>query len=197
MMERGKAESGPEAGSANIIVAGVAVYLQKGDITRQRVEAIVNAANTSLAGGGGVDGAIHRAGGPSIMEECNEIRKQRGGVATGEAVYTSAGRLPATYVFHTAGPVWHGGKNGEGRLLAECYRSCLQLAERLEVTSISFPAISTGVYDFPKQKAAEIALQTVQKWLNKHPGKLKEVRFVNFEEENHRLYLEVLQSLDI
>ena len=194
-MEDGQSESRTPSTPADAVVEGVPVYLLKGDITKVEVEAVVNAANTSLAGGGGVDGAIHRAGGPSIMQACDEIRKQRGGVATGEAVYTTAGKMPASYVFHTAGPVWHGGKNGENRLLAKCYRSCLLLAKQLGVKSIAFPAISTGVYGFPKQKAAEIALRTVQKWLKEHKGQLKEIRFVNFEEENHLLYQETLKEV--
>ena len=194
-MEDGQSESRTPFTPADAVVEGVPVYLLKGDITEVEVEAIVNAANTSLAGGGGVNGSIHRAGGPSIMQACDEIRKERGGIATGEAVYTLAGKLPATYVLHTAGPVWHGGKNGEVRLLAKCYRSCLLLAEQLEVKSIAFPAISTGVYGFPKQRAAEIAIRTLQKCLKEHKGKLEEIMFVNFEEENHQLYQLALKAI--
>lgn len=169
-----------------------AVRLVKGDITDLKADALVNAANTSLSGGGGVDGAIHRAGGPAIMEACDEIRNERGGIATGEAVLTTAGDLPATYIIHTAGPVWHGGKNGEARLLAKCYQNSLKLADQMKLQSLAFPNISTGVYGFPKKKAAEIAVKAVVNYLKKHSTGLQEVYFVCMDEENYRQYQELI-----
>lgn len=172
------------------------IRLIKGDITRleTRLEpsAIVNAANTSLSGGGGVDGAIHRAGGPLIMEECDQIRTERGGIATGEAVVTTAGKLPVAHVIHTAGPVWHGGHNGEERLLAKCYQSCLKLAAQLRLKSLAFPNISTGVYGFPKKRAAEIAVTTVVNYLKKQPSTLAAVYFVCFDDENYSYYQKLM-----
>lgn len=168
------------------------VRLLKGDITKQEVGALVNAANTSLSGGAGVDGAIHQAGGPAIMEACDEIRNKRGGIATGEAVATVAGNLAAEYVIHTAGPVWHDGKSGEGRLLAKCYRNSLKLASRLNLQSIAFPNISTGVYGFPKQKAALIAIKEVMNFVKKQNTCLREVRFVCFDDENFQQYRKLI-----
>lgn len=168
------------------------LLLRQGDITKVVADAIVNAANTGLRGGGGVDGAIHRVGGPAIMEACTEIREEKGGIATGEAVLTTAGELPARYVIHTAGPVWHGGKNGESRLLAKCYRNSLLLADKQKLSRIAFPTISTGVYGFPKQKAAEIAVKTVAKYINENPSGLKEIIFVCFDEENYQLYKQLI-----
>src|SRR5690349_12333919 len=140
------------------------ITVVKGDITKIKADALVNAANNSLLGGGGVDGAIHRAGGPAILEECRKIRAKQGGCATGEAVITTAGLLPAKYVIHTVGPVWNGGKNREAELLANCYRNTLQLAADNGVITIAFPNISTGIYHFPKPLAADIALQEVQQF---------------------------------
>lgn len=172
------------------------IRLVKGDITRLEarleIDALVNAANTSLSGGGGVDGAIHRAGGPAIMEECDLIRKERGGIATGEAVATTAGELSAAYIIHTAGPVWHGGSNGEERLLAKCYKSCLKLAGQLGLQRLAFPNISTGVYGFPKLQAAEIAINTVIAYLRQHRTSLREVYFVCFDEENYQKYRQLM-----
>ncbi|RYY62805.1 MAG: O-acetyl-ADP-ribose deacetylase [Chitinophagaceae bacterium] len=158
----------------------------RGDITQQPVDAIVNAANTSLLGGGGVDGAIHRAGGPKILEECRAIVARQGGCATGEAVITTAGNLPAKYVIHTVGPVWNGGKKGEAEKLASCYRASLKLAEEHGCQSIAFPNISTGVYGYPKPEAARIAVRTVLEFL-KEEGSRMQVLFVCFDEENYRL----------
>ena len=135
----------------------------KADITKIKVDVIVNAANSSLLGGGGVDGAIHRAGGPKILEECMAIREKQGACKTGEAVITTGGNLPAKYVIHTVGPVWHGGEHNEESLLASAYRNSLQLAIDDNIKSIAFPNISTGVYHFPKQRAAEIAIETTKK----------------------------------
>ena len=159
----------------------------QGDITKHSVDAIVNAANSSLLGGGGVDGAIHRAGGPAILEECRAIRAKQGGCATGEAVITTAGNLPAGYVIHTVGPVWNGGHKGEEELLASCYRNSLQLAVANGIRSIAFPNISTGIYHFPKDKAAVIAVDTVREFLTAHP-QIEQVVFVCFDRENYDLY---------
>ena len=130
----------------------------KGDITQLNVDAIVNAANSSLLGGGGVDGAIHRAGGPEILEECKIIRAEQGECSTGKAVMTTAGNLPARYVIHTVGPVWSGGSNSEPDLLASCYQECLKLAENHNLKTIAFPNISTGIYGYPKYEAAQIVI---------------------------------------
>jgi len=167
------------------------IKLIQGDITKMEVDAIVNAANTSLLGGGGVDGAIHRAGGPAILEACRQIRAKQGGCEVGEAVITTAGRLPAKYVIHTVGPVWNGGHNGEPNLLTSCYRHSLQLAVENGVTTIAFPNISTGVYRFPKPEAADIAINTVQQFIA-NDKKLEEVMFVCFDDENYWLYKERL-----
>jgi O-acetyl-ADP-ribose deacetylase (regulator of RNase III) len=167
------------------------IQLLQGDITKTEVDAIVNAANTSLLGGGGVDGAIHRAGGPAILEECRAIRAKQGGCEVGEAVITTAGRLPAKFVIHTVGPVWNGGHNGEPNLLANCYRNSLQLAVENGVTTIAFPNISTGIYRFPKPEAADIAINTVQQFIATD-NRLKEIFFVCFDDENYSLYKERL-----
>ncbi len=169
------------------------IKLIKGDITQLKVDAIVNAANNSLLGGGGVDGAIHRVGGPAILKECIEIRKRQGGCATGEAVVTGGGDLPAKYVIHTVGPVWKGGKINEDVLLEHCYTNSLQLAERYQLNSIAFPNISTGVYHFPKEEAAGIAIQTAKNFLETHilPS---EIIFVCFDEENYSIYRRLLND---
>lgn len=163
------------------------ISLIKGDITRIQADAIVNAANSSLLGGGGVDGAIHRAGGPEILEACRKIRNRQGGCATGEAVITTAGKLPAKFVIHTVGPVWNKGDNREEELLANAYRNSLQLALDNGVKTIAFPNISTGIYHFPKEKAATIAVETVRSFTASHPG-IEEIIFVCFDEENYSLY---------
>lgn len=163
----------------------------KGDITKLAVDAIVNAANSSLLGGGGVDGAIHRAGGPAILEECKAIVARQGSCKTGEAVITTAGNLPAKFVIHTVGPIWNGGKNKEREKLAACYKAPLQLAVDNNCKTIAFPAISTGVYRFPKDEAATIAVQTVRAFLENITG-IDEVIFVCFDEETFRLIEGVL-----
>jgi len=165
--------------------------LLQGDITKIEADAIVNAANTSLFGGGGVDGAIHRTGGPAILEECQKIRARQGGCKIGEAVITTGGRLPAKYVIHTVGPVWNDGRHGEEELLASAYRNSLQLAVEHKIETIAFPNISTGIYHFPKDKAANIAVSTVSKFLDQH-DELKQVIFVCFDRENYELYGEIL-----
>ena len=163
------------------------IELLKGDITQLKVDAIVNAANSSLMGGGGVDGAIHRAGGPAILEECKMIVARQGGCKTGEAVITTAGNLPAKFVIHTVGPVWNGGKRNEAKLLAACYQNSLSLATELKLISIAFPNISTGIYGYPKKEAAEIAINTVTTYLKKDDF-INKVYFVCFDEENYQLY---------
>ena len=168
--------------------------LLQGDITKIEVDAIVNAANSSLLGGGGVDGAIHRAGGPDILEACRKIRAARGGCPTGEAVITTAGQLPAKYVIHTVGPVWQDGNNREEQLLGYAYLNSLKLAEKHDIHSLSFPNISTGVYGFPKELAAKIALKTVWQYLIRHPH-IQKVNFVCFDAENFRIYQEKIKEL--
>lgn len=160
--------------------------LYRGDITTLQVDAIVNAANPSLMGGGGVDGAIHRAGGPAILEECKEIVRRRGECATGDAVITSGGNLPAKYIIHTVGPVWHGGAQQESEKLASCYRTSLRIAAEHNCESIAFPNISTGVYGYPKDQAAEIAVKTVQNSIGDYQ-RIKRVIFVCFDAENYDL----------
>jgi O-acetyl-ADP-ribose deacetylase len=163
--------------------SGRKLVLKQGDITKVAVDAIVNAANSALAGGGGVDGAIHRAGGPAIMRELDGIRASIGHCPTGSAVATGAGKLPAKYVFHTVGPVYRDGRHGEPELLASCYRKCLEMAEEREAATVSFPAISTGVYGYPLEEAAAIAVREVKAHLEKPDGKVREVVFVLFGQE--------------
>ena len=163
------------------------IQLVQGDITRQPASAIVNAANSSLLGGGGVDGAIHRAGGPAILEACRAIRARQGGCKTGEAVITTGGRLLAAHVIHTVGPVWNGGHKGEPELLAKCYRNSLCLAGENKLESVAFPGISTGIYGYPKPEAAAVAVREVRQWLAAHEFP-RTVVFVVFDEETRRLY---------
>ena len=166
--------------------------LLQGDITKIKADAIVNAANTSLLGGGGVDGAIHRVGGPAILEDCMKIRARQGGCAVGEAVITTAGRLPARYVIHTVGPVWQDGKNRERELLSNCYRNVLKLAVEHDIKTLAFPNISTGIYRFPKAEAAALAIAAVQEFVATDPHSLEEISFVCFDDENHQLYQQLL-----
>lgn len=170
---------------------GKKLRLVIGDITKIRVDAIVNAANSGLRGGGGVDGAIHRAGGPGIMRELDEIRNATGGCPTGSAVVTAAGALPAQYVFHAVGPVYRDGRHGEPAQLAGCYRTCLELAEKREVRSISFPAISTGAYGYPAEEAAGVALETVATHLDRPESHVREVLFVLFDQGFYQLHQRV------
>lgn len=169
------------------------IELLKGDITKLNVDAIVNAANSSLMGGGGVDGAIHRASGPSILEECRMIVAKQGGCKTGEAVMTTAGNLPAKFVIHTVGPVWNGGKKNEQELLAACYKNSLKLASEHQLSSIAFPNISTGVYGYPKKEAAEIAINTVSAFFKQSKFSCT-IYFVCFDEENYQLYRSLINQ---
>ena len=163
----------------------------KTDITTIEVDAIVNAANSSLLGGGGVDGAIHRKGGKAILDECIKIRERQGGCPTGEAVITTAGNLLAKYVIHTVGPIWNGGKKDEDQLLQNCYFNSLSLAIENNCKTVAFPNISTGVYHFPKDRAAKIAAETVQHF--KQQELLDKVIFVCFDDENYELYKTLLE----
>lgn len=164
--------------------------LLKADITEIKVDAIVNAANTSLLGGGGVDGAIHRKGGKAILDECVQIRNKQGGCKTGEAVITTAGNLPSKYVIHTVGPVWNGDKEEKSKLLADCYKNSLNLAVENRIKTIAFPNISTGIYHFPKNKAAEIAVRTVKDF--DKSNEIEKVIFVCFDDENYKIYKDLL-----
>ena len=164
-----------------------------GDITGIPADVIVNAANSGLMGGGGVDGAIHRAGGPVIHAACMKIVAEKGGCPAGEAVITGAGNLPAKYVIHTVGPVWRGGHAGEDELLKRAYRNSLLLALENGARTVSFPNISTGVYGFPKERAAQIAVKEVKSFLEEHSG-IDEVLFVCFDRENFGLYQKLIEE---
>ena len=166
----------------------------KGDITRQATDAIVNAANSSLMGGGGVDGAIHRAGGPAIIEACRRIVARQGQLPTGQAVITSAGQMPAKYVIHTVGPIWHGGGQQEAGLLASAYRESLKIAARDNLSSIAFPSISTGAYGYPVAEASRIALKTAADFLATTTS-IKEVVFVLFDERTFAAYADALREI--
>jgi len=170
-----------------IIMEKIEIF--RGDITKLNVDAIVNAANKTLLGGGGVDGAIHRAAGKELLEECRILN----GCQTGEAKITKGYKLHAKFVIHTVGPVWYGGKNNETELLKNCYNNCLLLADSYELATIAFPNISTGVYRFPKEKAAKIAISTVQKFLENNQT-IKKVVFAVFDEENYTLYKNLVEE---
>jgi O-acetyl-ADP-ribose deacetylase (regulator of RNase III) len=165
----------------------VPIELVRGDITEADVDAIVNAANSSLLGGGGVDGAIHRAGGPEILAECRIL----GGCETGDAKATTGGRLPARYVIHTVGPVWHGGSGGEPELLASCHRRAIEVAAGLGCRSVAFPAISTGIYGYPVGQAAPTAIAATTEALAAHPG-VELARFVLFSDDHYQVFLKCL-----
>lgn len=166
------------------------IELIQGDITKLDVDAIVNAANSSLLGGGGVDGAIHRAGGKAILDDCRAIRNRQGKCATGQAVITTAGKLPAQKVIHTVGPVWQDGKHQESNLLTDCYLNSIKLAEQNGLTSIAFPNISTGVYKFPKKLAAQTAIKAIQSIDN---TSIKNLIFVCFDLDNYLIYKQLLE----
>lgn len=173
---------------------GNKLRLVVGDITKIRVDAIVNAANSGLRGGGGVDGAIHRAGGAAIMRELDGIRASSGGCPTGSAVVTRAGALPAQYVFHAVGPIYQDGSHGEPEHLANCYHKCLELAEQYGVRSISFPAISTGVYGYPLEEAARIALQTIAARLRRPDCPVQDVLLVLFDQGAYAVHARIASS---
>lgn len=177
-----------------VIINKTRLSLIQGDITRQETDAIVNAANSSLMGGGGVDGAIHRAGGPEILEECRKIVKKQGRLPTGKAVMTTGGNLRAAHVIHTVGPIWRGGHSSEPELLASAYRESLELAAAAGLSSISFPSVSTGAYGYPIDAAAEVALRTVIVFLQKKTS-LEEVVFVLFDHRTCEVYIEELERL--
>ena len=167
------------------------IELIKGDITKLKVDAIVNAANSSLMGGGGVDGAIHRAGGPAILEECRKIVARQGSCPTGKAVITTGGRLPAKFVIHTVGPFWNGGKYNETEKLCDCYRNSLSLAIENKITTIAFPNISTGIFGYPKKEAATVAIRSVSDFLEGNSF-INKISFVCFDDENYRIYYNLL-----
>lgn len=166
------------------------IIITEGDITKEKADAIVNAANKSLLGGGGVDGAIHRAAGPKLLEDCRTL----GGCDAGQAKVTGGYKLPARWIIHTVGPVWQGGHNGEPGLLASAYRNSLEQAGRVGAKTVAFPAISTGVYGYPKDKAAGIAVKTVADYLKSHP-EITEVRFVCFSADSAETHRQALESL--
>ncbi|MDM1071261.1 O-acetyl-ADP-ribose deacetylase [Empedobacter brevis] len=169
------------------------ITIKKGDITKLEADAIVNAANTSLLGGGGVDGAIHRAGGSEILEDCRKIIARQGGCKVGEAVITTAGKLNASYVIHTVGPVWNGGTKNENELLRNCYLNALTLAAEANCKTIAFPSISTGIYKFPKEKAAQVALKAIRHFLQSE-SPIEEIILVSFDEENFNILKNELQT---
>ena len=172
-----------------------ALELIQGDITKARVAAIVNAANSQLIGGGGVDGAIRRAGGDEIEHACAEIRRNEGGCPTGKAVITPGGNLYATYVIHTVGPVWEGGDSGEAELLASCYQESLQLAVENDIQSIAFPSISTGIFGYPTEKAASVALTAVKAFVSQNNTAPATVQFILFDEATHTCYVDALRTI--
>lgn len=175
-----------------VTVNKIKISIVQGDITEQDTDAIVNAANSSLMGGGGVDGAIHRAGGPAILQQCKKIVAQHGRLPTGKAVITTGGKLQARYVIHTVGPIWHGGSRNEAELLRSAYNECLKSANESKLTSISFPSISTGAYGYPVGEAAKIAVNTVVSFLKKQTTSLKEVVFVLFDSRTYQNYRSAL-----
>jgi len=183
------------SGVSEVTVGKTRVSLVQGDITRQQTEAIVNAANSSLMGGGGVDGAIHRAGGPAILEECRKIVAQIERLDTGKAVITRGGNLAAKYVIHTVGPVWLGGNRGEAELLASAYRESLKLAVAYKLKSLSFPSISTGAYGYPLAEAAKVVVEAVLDFLKQNHTPLEQVVFVLYDSRAYQVYSSALESL--
>jgi O-acetyl-ADP-ribose deacetylase len=181
--------------AAELLVKSTKVTLVKGDITLIKVDAIVNAANSGLMGGGGVDGAIHRAGGPAIVEECRAIVSKIGRLPAGQAVITTGGRLPAKYVIHTVGPVWRSGGSREEEVLASCYTESLKIADAKELASIAFPAISTGVYGYPQDLAAGVAINAVIHYLKNTHTTLKLVQFVVYDSNALKIYAGILNSV--
>lgn len=167
------------------------IFLKRGDITKEKADAVVNAANRSLLGGGGVDGAIHRAGGPAILEECRKLK----GCDTGDAKITTGGNLPAAHVIHTVGPVWHDGNLGESQKLASAYRRSLEVASENGLKSIAFPSISTGAYGYPIEEASRIAIDTVAEYLKNHPD-IEKVTFVLFSDRALKVFEEAVEKLE-
>jgi len=178
-----------------VLINQTKLSLIQGDITKQATDAIVNAANSSLMGGGGVDGAIHRAGGPAILEECKQIVARQGRLPTGKAVITSGGNLKAKHVIHTVGPIWHGGNEGEPELLASAYRESLKVAADNDINTISFPSISTGAYGYPIAEAAQVAISTVASFLKEYAASLKEVIIVLFDRASFEAYSSALAEM--
>jgi O-acetyl-ADP-ribose deacetylase (regulator of RNase III) len=177
-----------------IAIGKTKLALVRGDITRQGVDAVVNAANSTLMGGGGVDGAIHRAGGAEILEECRKIIARIGSLSPGRAAATTAGKLPAKRVIHTVGPVWRGGDNDEEATLANAYSESLRLARKEGLRTVAFPSISTGAYGYPVEKAAKVALETVAAFVKAHPEAFDEIRFVLFSERDLEVYGEAAKQ---
>ena len=182
-------------GPVQITVNAATLSIIRGDITRQSTDAIVNAANSSLMGGGGVDGAIHRAGGPAILEECKQIVARQGRLPTGKAVITTGGNLAAKHVIHTVGPFWHGGGKGEVELLESAYRESLKLVAENNLASVSFPSISTGAYGYPVEQASRVALRTVAAFLREKTISVKEVVFVLFDSRAYEAYVAALREV--
>jgi O-acetyl-ADP-ribose deacetylase (regulator of RNase III) len=178
-----------------VMVNQARLAIIQGDITKQATDAIVNAANPGLMGGGGVDGAIHRAGGSAILEECRQIVAKQGRLPTGKAVITTGGNLPARHVIHTVGPIWHGGNKGEAALLESAYRESLKLAAEHKLTTISFPSISTGAYGYPVAEAARVAIKAVVSFLTEQVTSLKEVVFVLFDSRTYKTYASTLEEV--
>jgi len=181
--------------ATEVTINRVKLRIIQGDITQQGTDAIVNAANSSLMGGGGVDGAIHRAGGPAILEECKQIVAKQGRLPTGKAVITTGGNLKAKYVIHTVGPIWHGGNKGEPELLASAYKESLKLAAENNLNSISFPSISTGAYGYPVNQASKLAIDTVITLLSHSTTSLREAVFVLFDSQTFAAYASALTDI--
>ncbi len=182
------------ADEVEIIVNGAALAVKQGDLTREIADAIVNAANSGLMGGGGVDGAIHRAGGPAILEACQVIVARQGRLPAGQAVITTAGNMPSRHVIHTVGPVWYGGGRGEAETLASAYRESLKLAAANNLASVAFPSISTGAYGYPVDRAAAIAVQTAAEFLQE-ASTVQRVTFVLFDARTHEAYAGALAAI--
>jgi O-acetyl-ADP-ribose deacetylase (regulator of RNase III) len=181
--------------ATEVTINQVKLRIIQGDITKQSTDAIVNAANPSLMGGGGVDGAIHRSGGPAILDECKQIVARQGRLPTGKAVMTTGGNLKAKYVIHTVGPIWHGGNKGEPELLASAYQESLKLATENNLDSISFPSISTGAYGYPVNQASKVAIDAVITFLSQSTTPLREVVFVLFDSQTFGAYSSTLREI--
>ena len=191
----GHSDVGTLCGMSTLAIDGRVLRLEQGDITTVSVDAVVNAANSSLMGGGGVDGAIHRAGGPEILVECRRIVAERGRLPAGQAVITTAGRMPSGHVIHTVGPVWHGGGAGEATTLASAYRESLRIAEAHGLETVAFPSISTGAYGYPVEQAAEVALGTAASFLAYDAHSVRDVTFVLYDGRTYAAYAEVLAGM--